>query len=823
MTDKKQGRKYAVVDLEATSASTTAQIIQVGIVIVEQGQIVQTYQTDVNPHEALTQHIIDLTGITDQQLAQAPDFSQVAGDIFQLIQDCIFVAHNVKFDANLLAEQLFLEGYELRTPRVDTVELSQVFFPTLERYRLSDLAKYLDLDLTQAHTAIADAYATAQLLISIQEKIASLPRLTVERILDFADHLIYESRLLIEEVYQGMPTMVPKDFVEVHNLLLRREPPLLKERHLSKDFATNLALLDLEERPQQEAFADKLAQYYDKPNPLFIQAQTGLGKTYAYLLTLLTKVKDQKIIVTVPTKVLQDQIMEQEGQRLAQVFQINLHSLKGPSNYIKLDAFVASLAKEDSNRLVNRYKMQLLVWLTQTKTGDLDEIKQKQRFEAYFDQIRHDGDLRQRSPFWDYDFWNRSFERTKHSRVIITNHAYFLTRVEDDKDFIRNQVLVVDEAQKLFLNLEQFSRRQVNLTRVMKELHSHLENPASHLQGRIMESLQFELSQVSQNYYKDHQVNLPKTAVNQIRQDLAELDGHDFQALKEAFAPVFSDFWLSQDWSAEHRVTKLNSARLDFMNFQKFLPETAKTYFISASLDISERLSLPDLLGFEAYDYLNLTQEPIRGQKIWLDSSMPNIPDLSAQTYAQKIASRLLDLSQLKQPILVLFNAKKPMFDVSEKLEQAGLSHLCQHKNGSAANVKRRFDKGEAGILLGTGSFWEGVDFANQDSLIEVITRLPFDNPEDPFIKKINRQLREQGKHPFYDYSLPVTILRLKQAIGRSKRWEQQRSAVIILDKRILTKHYGSLIYQSLAQEFPLAEGKFSGILPELAHFFKNI
>ena len=182
MTDKKLGRKYAVVDLEATSASTAAQIIQVGIVIVDQGQIVQTYQTDVNPHEALSKHIIDLTGITDRQLAKAPDFSQVAGDIFALIKDCIFVAHNVKFDANLLAEQLFLEGYELKTPRVDTVELSQVFFPTLERYRLSDLAWHLQLDLKRAHTAIADAYATAQLLISLQEKIASLPRLTVERI-----------------------------------------------------------------------------------------------------------------------------------------------------------------------------------------------------------------------------------------------------------------------------------------------------------------------------------------------------------------------------------------------------------------------------------------------------------------------------------------------------------------------------------------------------------------------------------------------------------------------------------------------------------------
>ena len=262
---------------------------------------------------------------------------------------------------------------------------------------------------------------------------------------------------------------------------------------------------------------------------------------------------------------------------------------------------------------------------------------------------------------------------------------------------------------------------------------------------------------------------------------------------------------------------------MDFMNFRDFLPQTQKTYFISATLEISARISLPDLLGFEAYDYLRLARESHSGQKIWLDSSMPSIPDLSAQNYAQEIVARLLDLAQLKKPILVLFNAKKPMFDVSEKLDETGLAHLCQHKNGPAANVKRRFDKGEANILLGTGSFWEGVDFASQDGLIEVITRLPFDNPEDPFIKKVNRQLTASGKHPFYDYSLPLTILRLKQAIGRSKRREDQMSAVLILDKRVLTKGYGHQIYQSLAQEFPLAEGKFARILAEVAQFFKNI
>ncbi|WP_288264010.1 exonuclease domain-containing protein, partial [uncultured Streptococcus sp.] len=163
-------QKYAVVDLEATGAHAMAEIIQVGIVIIENNKIVKTYQTDVNPHEPLTEHIINLTGITDEQLAKAPDFSQVAQKIYNMISDCVFVAHNVKFDANLLAEKLFLEGYELRTPLVDTVELSQVFYPTLEKYTLGHLADVLQLDLTDAHTAISDAYATAQLLLKLKEK-----------------------------------------------------------------------------------------------------------------------------------------------------------------------------------------------------------------------------------------------------------------------------------------------------------------------------------------------------------------------------------------------------------------------------------------------------------------------------------------------------------------------------------------------------------------------------------------------------------------------------------------------------------------------------
>ena len=79
-------------------------------------------------------------------MAAAPEFSQVAGKIFELVKDGIFVAHNVQFDANPSCRIPLFEGYELRTPRVDTVELAQVLYPQFEKYNLGILVKSWELN-----------------------------------------------------------------------------------------------------------------------------------------------------------------------------------------------------------------------------------------------------------------------------------------------------------------------------------------------------------------------------------------------------------------------------------------------------------------------------------------------------------------------------------------------------------------------------------------------------------------------------------------------------------------------------------------------------
>ena len=824
---EKNTNKYAIVDLEATFASSMASIIQVGIVIMQNGQVIDEFASDVNPHQKLDDHIIHLTGITDQQLAQAPDFSEIARKIFDLIEDCIFVAHNVKFDANLLSEALFMEGYELRTPRVDTVELAQVFYPTLEHYKLSHLSKVLNLDLAQAHTAIEDARATGQLLFHLMDKIANLPRQTIDLLLTFSDNLLFESELVIRDAIRGQKHELAKEYImlEESGIVLRKPLTYKNERKLSQDFETNIALLGLETRPKQEKFAEAVRKELDNTDISMIQAQTGIGKTYGYLLPILAQANVDKVVVAVPTKLLQNQIMSQEAKSLAEIFNINFHSLKGPQNYIKLDSFYQTLLRQDSNRLVNRYKMQLLVWLTETETGDLDEIRQKQRYMAYFDEIKHDGKLKADSLFKDYDFWQQSYQKAKEAKVVVTNHAYLLTRMEDDHDFVRGKTLVIDEGQKMVLALEQFSRYQVNLTSLLQQIHRILDhgNP-SLLQQRLLENLQFEISHLIQEHQQFPQKQYNRQQLDCLLQTITELEGESglVEMLSPFQTPLYSHFWLETDYYQEHRVSYLKASRQELLKLSAYLPSAQKVLIVSATIDIGPEVDVADLLGLNQVHKVSLPMDNLLNQAIWIDQSMPMIGVVSEEDYDKAVAKRLQKLTKTEYPILVLFTSRKSMLAVSDLLDLQEVHHLTQEKNGTAFNVKKRFDRGETNMLLGMGSFWEGVDFAQQDRVIEVIARLPFDNPKDPFYQKLESWFSKQGKHTFNSYSLPMTILRFKQAIGRSQRRPDQRSAILLLDNRPLVKSYGKLFLKEVSQEISLERTKFKTFNEDIQTFLQK-
>lgn len=822
MTEKKSGHRYAIVDLEATGTGSDAKIIQVGIVIVQDGQVVQTYEQDVNPHEDLTPQIQLLTGISNKRLRKAPDFGQVAEEIYRLIEDAVFVAHNVKFDGNLLAENLFFEGFDLHTPRVDTVELAQLFFPTLEKYSLSHLAEDLELDLEQAHTAISDAMATAQLLFKIQAKIASLPKQTVGQILDFADHLIFESRLVIEEVYAGMSEYSSDACQNVQGLMLKKELPQEEMRPLSQDFSENLALLGLDERAPQKAFASLVEKRLEDVQQVhFIQAQAGIGKTYGYLLPLLAA-SQEPLLVSVPSLVLQQQIMEKEGKSLVDGFGLSIQSLKSSRHFLKLDTFWQTLQRDDPNRLLNRHKMQILVWLCETETGDLDEFKLKMRYQPYFDELQHDGSLGAQSLFADWDFWRRLHRRARTCQLLLTNHAYLLHHLKDQAYLTENRILVIDEAQKLLLTAESLASQSLPVQPLLQQLQSGKDKSENLLEQRLYESSFFELQQLVLNYQYQGQSEVASQDLEQLRQNLQELDVLENRLLDLSwFLDFYDHFWLEEDPADGESRYHLRASQLDLLDLASLLPQT-KTFCISATLSISKRVNLADLLGFQDFTMDELPSQRSQQQEIFLLEDLPDLVELDLAEQATFLADFVQNCLVLAQPILLLFTSKALLAALSNLLDEKGLGHLAQYRDGSEMVVKKRFERGESQLLLATGAFWEGVDFASQEQIIQVIPRLPFDNPRDSLVKKINHVLREEGKQPFYDYNLPVMLLKLKQAIGRTKRHDGQVSAVILLDNRCQNKRYSRQIKRFLKEEYQVSHSSLPDLPEKLAEFFSK-
>ena len=810
-------RRYAVVDLEATSASSNAKIIQVGIVIIEGGEIVSQYATDINPHQKLDQHIIDLTGLTDQRLAQAPDFNQVAKEIFELIQDAIFVAHNVKFDANLLAEELFWAGYELKSPRIDTVELAQVFFPSLERYGLSQLSQELGLDLEQAHTAIADAYATAQLFLLLEKKMASLPQALLARLYSLSEHLLYESSLLFEDILEHSSFSLQPDLHEVEGLYLKKSFFYKKEKALSQNFEHNLHFLGLVPRENQALFAQEIAEALKQPEASFIEGETGLGKTYAYLLTLLAKSQKQ-ICVSLPTKLLQDQVYDSEGKRISQLFHINIQKLKSPRSYLDLEAFHQLLTADLGNRLWERAKMQILVWLTETETGDLDELGQAYRFEAFLDKIRHDKQPSKRSLFYEWDFWLRNQEGAKGSRILLVNHAYLLQRLTDNPKFLAGKILLVDEAQKLFSSLEGISHHSLSMLSLYRQLMDEKNQASQVLEQRLLESIQFHLQSLEEDFRLTKERDIDLSALAPLKRDLDELPNHYLIELRLALKDC-DQAWFKREELSERDQLLLETAKLELMNFASLLPEECQVVMVSATLDISKRVNLASLLGFTNWKMVQISRKKKDNQLLVIDQAMPDISQISSSQFTRLLCQRIEDLAELQKPILVLFNSKDLLLEVSQELN---LPHLAQYKNGTPSNIKRRFDRGESQILLGSAAFWEGTDFLKQDQMIQIISRIPFDNPKDPFVQKVNSHLRKEKKNPFYDYSLPLAILRLKQALGRTRRREDQYSAAVFMDSRLISKSYGRQIRESLKKEGQLLTLDSQEIKEEILAFFEK-
>lgn len=459
-----ESQTYAIVDLETTGHSSQQgdRIIQIAIVLMKDWKVISTYSSFVNPGKKIPYFIQDLTHISDQDVETAPSFEEQAEQIYEILQDTIFVAHNTDFDLPFLQAEFKRAGLpKWFGKQMDTVELSKIFFPTAYSFKLQDITMELGIRLTHAHRADHDALATAYLLSSCWEKILKLPLLTLEQLHKRSFRLKSDlSQLFLDAIH--VKRRLPHDsdkYIYYRDVAIKQPIRIKKNSNEKMKYPSSFqekeklfeeAFDSFEVRPDQFKMMDIVWQALITKQEIMTEASTGIGKTLAYLIPAIIFAKKNACTVGISsyTSHLLDQLLLEELPKAEAILKTTVSTaiVKGMEHYIDMDRFCDLLQVDDSSYDENFTKMQLLVWLQGTETGDLGEITLSGGGQYFVDKIRRTYATSDTHLKGAYDFYIQALSNCEHADLVITNHSMVLADLER-KDPVLKDIggLILDE------------------------------------------------------------------------------------------------------------------------------------------------------------------------------------------------------------------------------------------------------------------------------------------------------------------------------------------------------------------------------------------
>ncbi|OGX61630.1 MAG: ATP-dependent DNA helicase DinG, partial [Paenibacillus sp. RIFOXYA1_FULL_44_5] len=465
---------FAVLDFETTGDQSSDQIIEVGLVIVKNGEITEVFSSLVNPEMEIPSFITRLTGITDEMVAAAPSIEQIAEKIAPYLQDTIIVAHNAQFDIKFLQKMLSAAGFLPFSGRVlDTVKFLQLLFPTLSSVKLSVVSSIWGIAHEAPHRAESDALATADIWLRCLERMNSFPLLLLQRLSnlfeDYADDFFW----FIQEMRQKKENQTGLDLENsryfrqfVINVNDWGEEKSQSEQKviINETFTSTLESMKNSfqqvfpgyvDRASQNEMINEVWSALQEHHHLLVEAGTGTGKSLGYLIPALfySVTENQKIVISTHTINLQEQLRERDIPLLQQVFPYPFQAsiLKGRNHYLCLRKFEHKINNNDyDNSAEHRLTAgQMLVWLSETKHGEDEELHFRHRGKEFWQSVASDTDscLNRACPWFKKCFYHRIKYQANQSDIVITNHSLLFTDIQADNRLLPSyQQLIVDEA-----------------------------------------------------------------------------------------------------------------------------------------------------------------------------------------------------------------------------------------------------------------------------------------------------------------------------------------------------------------------------------------
>ena len=474
--------KYAILDLETTGHSALDEIIQIGLVVVSDDlEVIDTYSTFVKPTVEIPAFITGLTGIQYSDVQDAPDLNDALVGLIPHLDDAVLVAHNVGFDANFLNHALDQCGYlPFNGRRLDTMDFLRILYPSITSYQLGTVAQQLGVEHEMQHRADSDALATAHIFIDCVSKLRSMPLLTLQRLSSFFD----ESRDIgwylnyTEKLIEQQSVFDSAEYDYYRQFALKATPwadeTSAREKENANEYLERVTSFEqyiedvqnrfkemfenYEERKPQIQMYQEVYEALNDDKHLLIEAGTGTGKSLGYLIPALYYgiQTEEKVVVSTHTINLQEQLRNRDIPLLNEIlpFPFRASLLKGRGNYLCMRKFEHKLNTKDFVAPVDDpvTAAQMVVWLSETETGDQEELNLGLRGADFWGTVSSDADscLNRACPWFKRCYYHRAKHESNISDVCITNHSMIFTDIQADHRLLPGyKNLILDEAHHL--------------------------------------------------------------------------------------------------------------------------------------------------------------------------------------------------------------------------------------------------------------------------------------------------------------------------------------------------------------------------------------
>ncbi|MSQ80269.1 MAG: ATP-dependent DNA helicase [Candidatus Methylopumilus sp.] len=603
---------------------------------------------------------------------------------------------------------------------------------------------------------------------------------------------------------------------------------------------------DYRVRQEQVDISVLIDQAISSKKKLIVEAGTGIGKTFAYLVPAF--LSGGKIIISTATKNLQDQLFTKDIPKIRDALNVpvTLAMLKGRSNYLchlRLENAMmegAFMTKEDVTylHLVNQHAKY-------SNDGDRSELVKIPENSSIWPQVTSTKEncLGQDCSFYKECFVMNARKKALAADVTIVNHHLFFADLNMKDEGIsellpKATTVIFDEAHQIPDIASIFFGKNISTGQISEIVQDGYQIYLKHMKDvSEFESVLHDLEKTN----KDFRLVFPresnrypyqkissfskfelsyKNLINKTKKLIQLLALHKdrdteiekyFNSANEILS-AFDEWKEDKDnnsikWVEVYsQSVQLNNTPLSIADmFARHINHDSTSWiFTSATLSVKNNFDhFKSQLGLMDADSIS-RESPFNYAEKALLFVPKTMPDANHENFNFALVNQIYAfIKASKGRAFILCTTLKSMREIftllQDKLKTDQLDYpIYLQGEGSRNHLLNKFREHGYAILIGSLSFWEGVDVKGDALSLVVIDKLPFFSPEDPVLAARIDKINQSGKNAFMEYQLPNAVITLKQGAGRLIRDESDRGVLVICDTRIIEKSYGKRMWQSL-------------------------